>query len=275
MTPEIVEVSFKRNKRLPYFNPKELKIKPGDYVMVEAEKGIDIGVVSKTGRLVSFADITGTPRAIIRKAVDDDLSRLKENRRREVLATQIGRQKIMQHKLKMKLVDVEYQYDQNKLTFYFTSDKRVDFRNLVRDLASKYKTRIELRQIGVRDETKRIGGLGICGKPYCCSLFMKEFEPISTQYAKEQNLPLNPGKLAGVCGRLKCCLAFERSFYQESLKKYPPLDAMIKTDRGIVIVDKIDIFNEAVYLRYRDEETIESVSLKEVQKMGFSKKRRK
>jgi cell fate regulator YaaT (PSP1 superfamily) len=273
MTPEIVEVSFKRNKRLPYFNPKELQIKPGDYVMVEAEKGIDIGVVSKTGRLVSLADIKGTPRTIIRKAVEDDLARLKENRRREVLAAQIGQQKIAQHKLKMKLVDVEYQYDQNKLTFYFTSDKRVDFRDLVRDLASKYKTRIELRQIGVRDETKRIGGLGICGKPYCCSLFMKEFEPISTQYAKEQNLPLNPGKLAGVCGRLKCCLAFERPFYQESLKKYPPLDSMIKTDRGTVIVDKIDIFNEIVYLRYRDEESVEGVPLDEVQKMGFPMKR--
>ena len=273
MTPEIVEVSFKRNKRLPYFNSKDLQIKTGDYVMVEAEKGIDIGVVSKTGRLVSLADMKGKPMAIIRKAVEDDMSRLKENRRREVLAAQIGRQKIAQHKLKMKLVDVEYQYDQNKLTFYFTSDKRVDFRDLVRDLASKYKTRIELRQIGVRDETKRIGGLGICGKPYCCSLFMNEFEPISTQFAKEQNLPLNPGKLAGVCGRLKCCLAFEKAFYQESLKKYPPLDSMITTDRGRIFVYKIDIFNEMVYLRYKDEEVIENVTLKEIQKMEFPKAR--
>ena len=152
------------------------------------------------------------------------------------------------------------------MTFYFTSDKRVDFRQLVKDLASKYRTRIELRQIGVRDEARRLGGLGVCGEMICCSSFMKSFEPITTQYAKEQHLPLNPGKLTGVCGRLKCCLLFEKGFYDAALKDFPPLESEIQTAKGPAQVDKVDIFNDFVYLRYSDDD-IEKISLNSYRKL--------
>lgn len=267
MTPEIVEISFKGNKRLHYFNYKDIPLKPGDYVVVEAEKGIDLGMVSKIGRLVALNAIKGEPKSIIRLAEVEDLEKLKENRLKEIQAFYVAREKIKHHGLNMKLVDVEYQYDQNKLTFYFTSDKRVDFRELVKDLAAKYRTRIELRQIGVRDEARRLGGLGVCGEPFCCSAFIQEFEPISTQYAKDQHLPLNPCKLTGVCGRLKCCLLYEKNFYAATLKKFPALETEVNTVRGKAVIDKVDIFREMVYLKYLDDEAVECHSLKEVEKI--------
>ncbi len=271
MIPEILEVSFKGNKKVHYFNPKEIKVKPGDYVIVEADKGIDLGTVNKLGRLVALSEIKGEPKNLIRKAVEEDLEKLRDNREKEAQAFLIAREKIKQHKLNMKLVDVEYQYDQNKLTFYFTSEKRVDFRELVKDLASKYRTRIELRQIGVRDEARRLGGLGVCGETICCSTFMKTFEPVTTQYAKEQHLPLNPSKLTGVCGRLKCCLVFEKKFYDAAQKNFPPLNSEITTPRGRAFVDKIDIFKDLVFLRYKDDE-IEEIPLKSYYKMSKKKK---
>lgn len=263
MTPEIVEISFKGNKRVHYFNPNDIRVKLGDYVIVEAEKGVDLGLVSKIGRLVTLNDIKGEPKNLIRLAEDEDLQKLKDNRLKEAQAFMVCREKIVTHNLNMKLVDVEYQYDQNKLTFYFTSDKRVDFRDLVKDLAAKYRTRIELRQIGVRDEARRLGGLGICGEPLCCSIFIREFEPISTQYAKDQHLPLNPCKLTGVCGRLKCCLLYENGFYESTLKNFPALDTKVYTNKGAAIIDKVDIFREVVYLRYLDDDEIECITLKD------------
>ncbi len=260
MTPEILEIAFKGNKKVHYFNPKEISVKPGDYVIVEAEKGIDLGVVNKLGRLVALSEIKGEPKNLIRKAVEEDLNKLAENREKEAQAFLVAREQIKQHKLNMKLVDVEYQYDQNKLTFFFTSEKRVDFRQLVKDLAAKYRTRIELRQIGVRDEARRLSGLGVCGEPICCTSFMKNFEPITTQYAKDQHLPLNPGKLTGVCGRLKCCLLFEKEFYDAAIKNFPPLESKVQTAQGQASVDRVDIFNDLVYLRYKDDE-IKEISL--------------
>jgi cell fate regulator YaaT (PSP1 superfamily) len=267
MTPELLEISFKGNRRMLFLNPKEIKLKPGDHAIVEADKGIDMGTVTKVGRLVTLSEMKGKPKNLIRKAAPEDTKQLEENRSKEMQAFQIAREKIKKHGLNMKLVDVEYQYDHNKLTFYFTSDKRVDFRELVKDLAAYYRTRIELRQIGVRDEARRTGGLGICGNPLCCSQFICEFEPISTQYAKDQNLPLNPSKITGSCGRLKCCLVFERGFYTESLKNFPPLDTQYNTKRGIAIVDKIDIFHDQVYLRFVDEDVVEKVSINEIKKI--------
>lgn len=173
---------------------------------------------------------------------------------------------IQRRNLNMKLVDVEYQFDANKLTFYFTSDERVDFRDLVKDLAGKYRTRIELRQISVREETRKIGGMGVCGNRLCCCSFLQTFSPISTNDAKEQNLPMNPAKLSGVCNRLKCCLLFEKNFYADSLKKFPALDSVIETDRGKGYVDKIDIFNDNVLLRFNDDE-YEYFSLSEINKL--------
>lgn len=267
MTPEIVEISFKGNKRLPYFNPNDVKIKPGDYVIVEADKGVDLGLVNKIGRLAAVSDIKGEPKNLIRLAEDDDLQKLKDNRLKETKAFMVCREKVIKHNLNMKLVDVEYQYDQNKLTFYFTSDKRVDFRELVKDLAAKYRTRIEMRQIGVRDEARRLGGLGICGEPLCCSLFMREFAPISTQYAKDQHLPLNPCKLTGVCGRLKCCLLYENGFYESTLKHFPALDTEVFTNKGKALVEKVDIFRDVIYLRYIEDEEIECVTRKDFNKL--------
>jgi cell fate regulator YaaT (PSP1 superfamily) len=167
---------------------------------------------------------------------------------------QVCKELVHSHKLNMKLVDVEYQFDANKLTFFFTSDKRVDFRALVKDLASKYRTRIELRQISVREEARKLGGMGICGNSFCCGSFMCNFSPISTSDAKEQNLPMNPAKLSGVCGRLKCCILFEKGFYIDALKRFPPLDAPIETEKGTGYVDKLDIFNNYVFLRFDDDE---------------------
>ena len=265
MTPELLEIGFKGNKKDYFFNPKNIKVKPGDYVIVEADKGIDLGVVTKIGRLVTLNEIQSEPKNLIRKAAEEDIQQMQENRKKEAMAFYVCREKIKKHNLNMKLVDVEYQYDQNKLTFYFTSDRRVDFRELVKDLAAKYRTRIELRQIGVRDEARRLGGLGVCGLPLCCTTFMKHFEPISTQMAKEQNLPLNTCKLTGTCGRLKCCLAFEKDFYEKTHRKFPPLESILKTDKGTAKVEKIDIFHELVYLRYNNDEVAEPVSLEEIE----------
>ncbi len=274
MTPEILEITFKGNKKVHFFNPKEIKIKPGDYVIVEADKGIDLGQVNKVGRLVALSEIKGNPKNIVRKAADEDLMQLEKNRQKENEAFLVAREKIKQHKLNMKLVDVEYQYDQNKLTFYFTSEKRVDFRKLVKDLATEYRTRIELRQIGVRDEARRLGGLGVCGESLCCSTFMRTFEPITTQYAKEQHLPLNPGKLTGVCGRLKCCLLFEKAFYDQALKIFPALETEIVTPKGRAHVDKVDIFKDHVFLRYKDDE-MEEIPLEVYNRIANKKKRKR
>jgi len=274
MTPEILEVSFKGNKRRPYFNPKDIKVKPGDYVIVEAEKGVDLGVVNKVGRLVALSNLKGEPKNLVRKAAEEDLQKLKENREKESQAFKVARLKIKKHNLNMKLVDVEYQYDQNKLTFYFTSDKRVDFRQLVKDLASEYRTRIELRQIGVRDEAGRLSGLGVCGKPLCCSTFKTTFEPVTTQYAKDQHLPLNPGKLTGICGRLKCCLVFESYFYEIAQKNFPPLESVVFTPQGKAHVDKVDIFRDRIFLRYEGDDEIQEISLQRFNKLKTRQKQK-
>ena len=266
MSPEIIEVMFKRNRKGFFLNSHELPLKIGDFVIVEAEKGIDMGKVSQTGRLVMLKDIRTEPKNVIRLAAEEDLQKVDDNRKREAMAFMIGRQYIDRHHLNMKLVDVEYQFDSNKLTFYFTSDQRVDFRELVKDLAGKYRTRIELRQISVREEARKIGGMGICGKSLCCSTFMNFFLPITTQDAKEQNLPMNPSKLSGSCGRLKCCILFEKGFYEASLKRFPALDTAVVTRRGTAIVDKIDIFNDTVQLRF-DEDEYEVFNLEDVNRM--------
>jgi cell fate regulator YaaT (PSP1 superfamily) len=265
MSPEVVEVTFKRNRKNYFFNLNDIDISNNDYVVVEVEKGEDLGQVSQTGRLVMLKDIKQEPGKIIRKADDKDLEKLQDNRRNETSAFYIGREYIENRKLNMKLVDVEYQFDQNKLTFFFTSCQRVDFRELVKDLASKYRTRIELRQISVREEAKKLGGIGICGKQLCCTSFMQNFSQISTTDAKDQNLPMNPSKLSGICSRLKCCILFEKGFYNSSLKKFPALDSPIQMERGIGYVDKVDIFNDKVYLRFEGEE-FEEFTLNEVNK---------
>ncbi|TFH02550.1 MAG: hypothetical protein E4H13_01695 [Calditrichales bacterium] len=271
MAPDVVEVTFKRNRKNYFFNPKDIEFKVGDYAVVEVEKGKDLGQITQVGRLLMLKDIKQEPGNIIRKADDADMEKLTENRRNESSAFLIGREYISRRNLNMKLVDVEYQFDTNKLTFYFTSGQRVDFRELVKDLASKYRTRIELRQISVREEAKKLGGLGICGKQLCCTSFMHNFSPISTTDAKEQNLPMNPSKLSGICSRLKCCLLFEKGFYSSSLKNFPPLDSPVEMERGVGYVEKVDIFNDIVYLRFEGDE-YEEYPLIEVNKHLNSRK---
>jgi cell fate regulator YaaT (PSP1 superfamily) len=263
MPSELVEVAFKGNRTGIYTNPVEINLKTGNHVIVETERGEDLGIVVALGRVLSLKEMDADPLKVMRMATPDDLEKLRKNREEEENAFEICRGKIARHNLNMKLVDVEYQFDRNKMTFYFTSDQRVDFRQLVRDLAAKYRTRIELRQIGVRDEAKRIGGYGTCGYKLCCSTFMREFETITTQFAKEQLLPMNPSKLSGVCGRLKCCLAFEKVFYVNELEKYPSVDKPVQTPMGKGIVDKVDIFHGTVYVRFANEE-IEKFSLQDL-----------
>lgn len=264
MPSDLVEVAFKGNRTGIFTNPIGIQLKTGDHVIVEAERGEDQGVIVAIGRVLTLKDMEQEPLKVMRKATPSDVEKLKANRQAEENAFNVCKQKITRHNLNMKLVDVEYQFDRNKITFYFTSDQRVDFRQLVRDLAAKYHTRIELRQIGVRDEAKRIGGYGTCGYKLCCSTFMREFETITTQYAKEQLLPMNPSKLSGVCGRLKCCLAFEKVYYVQELEKYPEVDKPIQTPQGQGVVDKIDIFHRTIYVRFSNEE-IEKFSLNDLQ----------
>ena len=273
-----IEVIFKGERKEIYSNPQQFPFKVGDYVIVEADKGIDLGEVNQVGALLSMKKSKAEVKKILRKADKDDVNKYNLNREKEKSAFDNCKQKIDKHNLIMKLVDVEYQFDGNKITFYFTAERRVDFRELVKDLAAQYKVRIELRQIGVRDEAKRIGGYGICGRKLCCSSFLKEFQPITTQCAKEQFLPLNPQKLSGVCGRLMCCLNYEREFYLEVLKKFPPLEAQFQTEKGMATIEKIDVFNEEAILKYETDEygkvALEDISLlKQVKADDRTKKR--
>lgn len=249
----MIEVVFKGERKAIYENPQEFPFKVGDHVIVEAEKGEDLGIINQIGSLLKRKKDGSEIRNIIRKPTRKDLERLCSNRHKEMEAFKVCRIKISEHGLDMKLVGVEYQFDGLKITFYFTAEQRVDFRELVKELASIYKVRIELRQIGVRDEAKRIGGYGNCGRKLCCTSFLKEFEPITTQCAKEQNLPLNPQKLSGLCGRLLCCLMYEREFYKVQSNKMPGIGSRYKMPGGDVKVIEVDVFKELVTIAMTDD----------------------
>ncbi len=249
----MIEVVFKGERKDIYHNPQEFPFKVGDFVIVEAEKGEDLGLINQIGSRLERKKADKVIRNIIRKPMKKDMERYYNNFRKEKDAYKVCRKKISEHGLDMKLVGVEYQFDGQKITFYFTADQRVDFRELVKELASIYKVRIELRQIGVRDEAKRIGGHGTCGRKLCCTTFLKEFEPITTQCAKEQNLPLNPQKLSGLCGRLLCCLMYEREFYREQNEKLPPIGTRYKMKNGNALVIELDVFKEQVTLHLPDD----------------------
>ncbi|MBL7074267.1 hypothetical protein ISS37_03395 [candidate division KSB1 bacterium] len=251
----VLEVKFKGSRRGFYLNPQGFPFRIGDYAIVQAEKGEDLGTVVYKGDAEScWRKLNGVTAELLRKPTTKDLEALRKNRDRERGAFQVCRDLISRHGMEMKLVDVEFQFDGKKVTFYFTAEGRVDFRELVKDLAAVYRSRIEMHQIGVRDEAKRVGGLGPCGCPLCCASFLTEFRPVTMQMVKDQNLPPNPGKNSGLCGRLFCCLLYEEGFYQEEMKKYPPLDAILETKHGSGRVEKLDIFKELVYVRYGEEE---------------------
>ena len=205
----VIGVRFKNVGKMYYFDPGATQLKKGDQVIVETARGIECGEVTMENREIADEEIVQPLKKLIRIATQDDLTRVEENRKREKSAFEICCKKIAAHKLEMKLVDVEYTFDNSKILFYFTADGRVDFRELVKDLAGVFRTRIELRQIGVRDESKMLGGIGICGRPFCCSTFLGGFQPVSIKMAKEQGLSLNPVKISGACGRLMCCLKYD------------------------------------------------------------------
>ena len=229
---EIIGVRFKEVGKVYYFDPLDLKLNINDRVIVETSRGVECGVVAIANKEVSEENIVRPLKKILRKASDEDLAKVEENKIKEKKAFSICVQKIAEHNLDMKLVEVEYTFDNSKILFYFTADGRVDFRALVKELASVFKTRIELRQIGVRDEAKLLGGLGICGRPFCCNSYLGEFQPVSIKMAKEQGLSLSPVKISGTCGRLMCCLKYEQEAYTDLLKTIPKVGAIVNTPNG-------------------------------------------
>ena len=230
---KVIGVRFRNVGKIYYFSPKDFDIKSGDHVIVETARGVEYGQVVLPPREVEDEKVIQPLKEGIRIANTQDDKKEENNRRREKDAYQICLKKIREHGLEMKLIDVEYTFDNNKVLFYFTADGRIDFRELVKDLAAIFKTRIELRQIGVRDETKILGGIGICGRPLCCHTYLSEFAPVSIKMAKEQNLSLNPAKISGVCGRLMCCLKNEEETYEELNRKLPGIGDRVTTPDGL------------------------------------------
>ena len=230
---KVVGVRFRNVGKIYYFNPKNYKVKPGDHVIVETARGVEYGKVVLAPKDVVDDQVVHPLKEVLRVATKDDDEREKYNRERERDAFKICQKKIREHGLEMKLIDAEYTFDNNKVLFYFTADGRIDFRELVKDLASVFKTRIELRQVGVRDETKILGGIGICGRPLCCHSYLSEFIPVSIKMAKEQNLSLNPTKISGVCGRLMCCLKNEEETYEVLNSKLPGIGDTVTTADGL------------------------------------------
>jgi len=229
---DVTGIRFKRVGKIYYFDPADLVLKNGDHVIVETSRGIEFGTVVIAKKSVTDDEIVPPLKKIIRKATEEDEKAIEKNKEMEKEAFNLCQEKIRKHNLEMKLIDVEYTFDHNKVLFYFTADGRVDFRELVRDLAGVFKTRIELRQIGVRDESKMMGGLGICGRQLCCNLFLSDFVPVSIKMAKEQNLSLNPTKISGTCGRLMCCLKYEQEAYESIMKNTPGVGSLVKTPDG-------------------------------------------
>lgn len=246
---EVIGVRFKKVGKIYYFSPNGESLKLGENVIVETARGIECGEVAIINRQVDDSEIIKPLKPVIRVATQDDMRHIAENQAKEERAFSLFLDKIYKHKLDMKLVDVEYTFDNNKILFYFTADGRVDFRELVKDLASVFKTRIELRQIGVRDEAKMLGGLGICGRPFCCTSFLGEFQPVSIKMAKEQGLSLNPTKISGTCGRLMCCLKYEQNAYEDLIKITPRVGSYVSTPEGKGMVVDISLLTGLVKVR--------------------------
>ncbi len=248
---EILELEFKGRRKEYAANPQQYPFVRGDLAIVTTDRGQDLGKISFVG--IRTGDSIGEKLGltVLRKAQTTDIEKLQQNREREAQAKKTARTEIRRHNLEMKLVDVELQWDGRKMTFYFTAEGRVDFRELVRDLATRFRTRIDLRQIGARDETKKTTGYGICGRPLCCATFLTEFKPITTQMPRDQFLPLNPSKLSGVCGRLKCCLRYELDIYREFQRECPKVGHPIKDEeKGLGEVDKLDVIRGQIQVRY-------------------------
>ncbi len=229
---EVIGIRFKDGGKIYDFDANGHTFNKGDYAIVETVRGLECGLIARGNHSLSEEDLNKALKKVIRPATEADVKKLEENHKKEKEAFKICEEKILAHKLEMKLVDVEYTFDESKILFYFTADGRVDFRELVKDLASVFRTRIELRQIGVRDESRMLGGFGICGRPFCCKSFLSDFQPVSIKMAKEQGLSLNPTKISGTCGRLMCCLKYEQETYEHLLRHTPKVGAIVKTPDG-------------------------------------------
>ncbi len=251
---EIIGVRFKSVGKVYYFAPGDLKIEAGDRVIVETARGVECGDVVLGNKMVDESEIVSPLKPVIRIATQEDMEQIEKNKQKEASAFEICEKKIAQFGLNMSLIDVECTFDNSKILFYFSAESRVDFRELVKELASVFHTRIELRQIGVRDEAKMLGGLGICGRAFCCSSYMGEFAPVSIKMAKEQGLSLNPTKISGTCGRLMCCLKYEQDGYEELLKTTPKVGALVDTPSGRATVIDVNLISGKLRVKLEDSQ---------------------
>jgi len=282
----VVGVRFKQAGKVYYFDPGMLEIAAGDYVIVETARGLEYGEIVASKKQVPEKEVVAPLKSVIRIATPEDKKKHDENNRKKARAIELCKEKVDKHHLEMKLIDVEYTFDNSKIIFYFTADGRVDFRDLVKDLAAVFKMRIELRQIGVRDEAKMIGGLGACGKDLCCHSWLPDFEPVSIKMAKIQNLSLNPTKISGICGRLMCCLKYENDTYNDIRKGMPDIGERVQTDSGVGIVTEANVLRETVKVRMILQEKkgdvpekmspdLITVKTSEIKRLGGGKKKGK
>ena len=262
---KIIGVRFKSVGKIYYFDPAGLEIKMGDSVIVETARGVECGEVALVDHEIDETRFSNPLKKVIRVAAKQDFAQIERNKKKEEDAFRICEKKIAEHKLKMNLIEVECTFDNSKLLFYFTAENRVDFRELVKDLASVFRTRIELRQIGVRDEAKMLGGLGICGQPFCCSRFLGEFHPVSIKMAKEQSLSLNPTKISGTCGRLMCCLKYEQDSYEELYRTTPKAGSIVKTAEGKGVVEDANLLTGKLRVKLDKSDNVITVSKDEVE----------
>lgn len=250
---EIISVRFRSEGKQYYFDPQGMVCRPGDGLIVETASGLEYAQCVRGNFTLAEAELAAPLRPVVRAATEEDLAVVEKNREKEVYAFRVCQEKILEHKLDMKLVSVECSFEGTKILFFFTSDGRVDFRGLVKSLAAVFHTRIELRQIGIRDEAKMLGGLGICGRPFCCNSFLREFQPVSIKMAKTQNLSLNPTKISGTCGRLMCCLKYEQEAYEDLLKTSPKADSFVDTPEGRGTVVDVNLLRQSVKVRMEEQ----------------------
>ena len=258
-TAEVVDIQFRPGQKIYFFDPDEMQIAAGAHVIIDTARGAEFGICTAGNHRIPQKDVVTPLRKVLRIATPHDERIVEENRNREKKAFAVCLQKIEEHKLDMQLVSAECTFDCSKILFYFTADERVDFRELVKNLASVFHTRIELRQIGVRDKAKMVGGLGICGRPFCCSSFLEDFQPVSIKMAKTQNLSLNPAKISGTCGRLMCCLKYEQEAYEDLIRRSPKLDSFVDTPEGRGTVVELDLLRQRIKVRM--EENPETVTV--------------
>jgi len=260
----VVGVRFKKAGKIYYFDPVDFALEKDDYVIVETARGVEYGKVVVSIKQVEEHDVVLPLKQVVRPSTDKDRIQVEENRLESAQALALGTEKIIERNLEMKLVDVEYTFDRNKIIFYFTAEGRVDFRDLVKDLASVFRTRIELRQIGVRDEAKMLGGIGPCGRMLCCSTFLGDFEPVSIKMAKDQNLSLNPSKISGLCGRLMCCLKYENDEYETAREQMPDIGDKVETPDGLGRVVSMNILERVLRIELPDPQRVLDYTLEEI-----------